>query len=289
MRIALLAFVAGASLLTGCAANLKSVRDFADETKKISVAFDPLLAATVEQCRQKVEAKLLYAGGPVRSFKPEDIARTADDTCKSIEEKNATAKKIDTVLFDYADKLSALAGDGVASSVDDDYDALSKKIAGFEDIPKEKLAAVSALTKFLTRTAIAQAQKQAVAEALDHEEAVGVLGDALVLYTRRAYGGYLKERKSEIGIYSDALRDGSIAASPLLAKLQLVELHKESLAIAEREKVIPSLEKSVAQMKASLKDLRKNLDQLSDKQRREEVVKLAREVRALYQQLDKAF
>jgi DNA repair exonuclease SbcCD ATPase subunit len=289
MRIALLAFITGASLLTGCAANLKSVRDFADETKKISVAFDPLLAATVEQCKRKVETKLLYAGGPVRSFKPEEMTRTADDTCRSIAEANATAKKIDVVLFDYADKLSALAGDGVASSVDDDYDALSKKLADFKEIPKEKLTAVSALVKFLTKTAIAQAQKQAVAEALDHEEAVGVLGDALVLYTRRVYGGYLVDRKREIGTYSESIRDAIIAAPPLLAKLQLIELHKESLAITEQEKVIPSLEKSVAQMKASLKDLRKNLDRLSDKERRQEVEKLAKEVKALYQQLDKAF
>lgn len=289
MKIFFPTLLVGLSLMTGCAANLKSVRSFADETKKISVAFDPLLAATVEQCEKKVEAKMLYAGPPLSEFKPEDIAKTAENTCKAIAQENATAKDIGVALSDYASKLSAIAGDGVASSVDEDYDSLSKKIGEFKDVPKEKVTAVTALFKFITKSLIAQNQKQAIAEALDHEEAVGVLGDALVLYTERVYGAYLTERNRDLKEYSDLLRSANIPAPQLLAKLQLVELHRESIAMQEQQKVIPALRTSVAQMKTSLKDLRDNLDKLSDKEQRQEVTKLAKEVRALYQQLNKAF
>lgn len=289
MKIFYPTLLVGLLLMTGCAANLKSVRSFADETKKISVAFDPLLTATVEQCKKKVETKMLYAGPSLSDFKPEDIAKAAENTCKAIAQENTTAKNIGVALSDYASKLSAIAGDGIASSVDDDYDALSKKIGEFKDVPKEKVTAVTALFKFITKNLIAKNQKQAIEEALDHEEAVGVLGDALVLYTERVYGAYLTERDRDLKEYSDSLRSANIPAPQLLAKLQLVELHRESIALQEQRKVIPALRTSVAQMKTSLRDLRENLDKLSDKEQRQEVTKLAKEVRALYQQLNKAF
>lgn len=289
MKIFYPTLLVGLLLMTGCSANLKSVRSFADETKKISVAFDPLLAATVEQCKKKIETKMLYAGLRLSDFKPDEIAKTAEDTCKAIAQENATARDIGVALSDYASKLSAIAGDGVASSVDDDYDALSKKIGEFKDVPKEKVTAVTALFKFMTKSLIGQNQKQAIAEALDHEEAVGVLGDALVLYTERVYGAYLIERDRDLKEYSDSLRSANIPAPQLLAKLQLVELHRESIALHEQRKLIPALRTSVAQMKTSLRDLRDNLDKLSDKEQRQEVTKLAKDVRALYQQLNKAF
>lgn len=282
-------FLALVFLLVGCATNLKTVRDFADETKKISVGFDPIFAAMVEQCTKKVESKLLYAGKAVKDFSPADNAKIASDTCKPMSDSISTAKGISGALSDYSNKLSAIAGDGVASSVNNNYDALEAKLGGFKDIPQEKLGAVSGLFKFITKAAISQWQRRAIEEALNHEESIGVLGDALVIYTDHVYGGYLKERNRDVVFYADSLRDGSIQAPALLAKLQLIELQKELSLIVEQQKVIPAMQKAVDQMKVSLKDLRSNLDKLTDAQRQEEVTKLAKEVKVLYQQLNKAF
>jgi len=280
----------GLSLLTGCATNLKAVRDFADETKKISVAFDPLLASTVDQCEQREIQKKLYASdAPLIDFDSEKISARATSICKPIADENVVAKGISSALSDYASKLSAVAGDGVASSVDDDYDALAKKLGDFKDLPKEKVTAVSGVLKFLTRAVIERAQKQEIEAALNHEEAVGALADALVTYAERVYGGYIADRSRDIRAYKNALLKGDIKAPELLAKLQLVELRSQELQLAERAKVIPALRKSVAQMKQALKDLRANLDKLSDEQQRAEVEKLAKDVKSLYQQLAKAF
>lgn len=289
MRIALWVLAFGTLLLTGCA-NLKAVRDFADETKKISVAFDPLLAATVTQCEEREKSKRLYTGtATVRQFDPGVIAENAADTCKPIADENETAKSISATLANYAGKLSAIASDGVASSVDDDYDALAKKLGEFKDFPKEKISAVNGLFKFLTRVIIARDQRREIEEALSHEEAIGVLGDALVLYSERVYGGYITDRNRDLDDFQGFIKTGDIAMPVMLAKLQLIQLTNEQTQLAEQRKVIALLKKAVIQMKASLKDLRANLNNLSSEERLKEVAKLAKEVRALYQQLNKAF
>jgi uncharacterized coiled-coil protein SlyX len=277
-------------LLSGCAANLKAVRDFADETKKVSVAFNPLLTATVTQCQEREKSRRLYTGTTkAASFDPVEIGNAAAATCQPIADENETAKAISTTLANYADKLSALAADGVASSVDDDYDALLKKLGQFENFPKDKVAAVVGLVKFLTRVIISGQQRREVEQALSHEDAIGTLGDALVLYSDRVYGGYIKDRTRDNADFMAFIKEGSISMPEMLAKLQLIHLASEQAQLAEQRKVIDALSKAVGQMKASLKDLRSNLNNLSDEQRFNEVAKLAKEVRGLYQQLDKAF
>jgi len=290
MKIAVLLLAAVTSVLTGCATDLKAVRAFADETKKISVAFDPLLAGAVVQCQEREKFKRLYTGtATVRQFDPVDISKQAAETCKPIADENATAKRVSAALASYADKLSAVAGDGVASSVDDDYDALAGKLGEFKDFPKDKVSALSGLFKFLTRAVIARQQRREIEDALNHEEAIGLLADALVLYSERVYGGYIKDRTRDNEDYKEFIRNGDIAMPVILAKLQLIQLTAEQQKLADQRKVIPLLRDSVAQMKLTLKDLRMNLNNLSDSERLKEVAKLAKEVRALYQQLDKAF
>ncbi len=290
MRILFPLLAIGISVLTGCATNLKPVRDFADETKKVAVAFDPLLTGAVKQCQEREKFKRLYTGtATVKEFDPIDIGKKATETCKPISEENNTAKDISTTLANYAGKLSAIAGDGVASSVDDNYDALANKLGEFKDFPKDKVSALTGFFKFLTRAAIAREQRREIEDALSHEEAIGLLADALVLYSERVYGGYINDRTRDNDDFKSLIKSGDIAMPEILAKLQLIQLTNEQAQLADQSKVIAALKSSVGQMKRTLKDLRLNLDNISDSERLKEVMALAKEVKALYQQLDKAF
>ena len=289
-RLSLWLLAAATLLLGGCTTPLKAVRGFADETKKISVAFDPLLAGTVTQCQEREKYTQLYASTTaVRDFDPAAIAAQATANCKPIADENETARGISGALASYADKLSALAGDGVASSVDDDYDTLAKKIGEFKDFPADRATAAAALLKFITHAVIAREQQREVADALSHEEAVGLLADALVLYSERVYGGYITFRTQDNDRFKDYIRSGSIPMPPLLARLQLIQLTNDQAQLAQQRQMIAALRSAVTQMKLTLKDLRANLGNLTAEQRLKEVDRLAKEVRSLYKQLDKAF
>lgn len=277
-----------ALLLPGCATNLAAVRDFADETKKIGVAFDPILGKAVEQCRQQFLQRRVYTtDSALVKFDAESVLKQASETCKPIEDENATAKRMSKALADYASQLSALAANGVATSVSDDYDALTAKLGEFKDAPKEKLGAISSLLKYITRSILAKSQHDAIVEALSHEEAVGALSDGLVVYSDRVYGAYLAERLKDQPLLADALRAES--ASPISSRLRLMDVYQQTLNLTEQKKATASLRKAVDQMKTSMRDLRQNVDTLSARERVAEVQKLSKEVRALYEQLAKAF
>jgi DNA repair exonuclease SbcCD ATPase subunit len=287
MRTAL-ALVAVAAALTGCATNLAPVRDFADETKKISVAFEPILDRAVEQCRQKFIDRRVYTSDvAAKKFDAKKTIADADETCKAIQDENGTARQISGVLADFADQLAAAAADGLPSQLDGSYDALAGKLAEFKDVPAEKVGAINGLFKFLTRAVVARAQRQTIEEALSHEDAVATLADALVVYTDRVYGAYVRERRSDSASINEALQ----AASNNVAttRLQLMDVYRRDQQLQEQYKTVATMRTSVEQMKATMKDVRANLDRLSDGQRAAEIKKLSREVRALYQQLAKAF
>lgn len=275
-------------LLTGCAANLKAVREFADETKKISVAFDPVIHQAVEHCKQQYLQRRIYSTDkPLSSFDPEGAINDAADTCRPITDEETTAKEMSKALSDYAGQLSALAADGVASSVDDNYDALVAKLGEFKDLPQEKIGAVSSLLKFITRSIIAKSQRDAIVDALSHEEAVGALADALVVYSDRVYSGYIQGRLQDQPTFADLLRAES--ASPISSRLRILDVYQQTLTLQEQHKATASLRAAVSQMKTSMRDLRQNVDRLSSQERLAEVQKLSKEVKLLYHQLAKAF
>ncbi|MBA3007820.1 MAG: hypothetical protein KKB91_10020 [Proteobacteria bacterium] len=275
-------------LLTGCTTNLKPVREFADETKKISVAFDPVINQAVEHCKQQFLQRRIYTTDkPLKGFDPEGAINEASDTCKPITDQMATAKEMSKALSDYAGQLSALAADGVASSVDDNYDALAAKLREFKDIPQEKIGAVSSLLKFITRSIIAKSQHDAIVDALSHEEAVGALADALVVYSDRVYSAYIQERLKDQPVFTDQLRAES--ASPISSRLRILDVYQQTLTLQEQHKATAGLRAAVSQMKMTMRDLRQNIDRLSSQERLAEVQKLSKEVRSLYQQLAKAF
>jgi hypothetical protein len=277
-----------ALLLSGCATNLSAVRGFADETKKIGVAFDPILGKAVEQCMQQFLQRRIYTTDTALArFDAESALKQASETCKPIEDENATAKRMSKALADYASQLSALAADGVASSVSDDYDALAAKLGDFKDAPKEKIGAITSLLKYITRSILAKSQHDAVVEALSHEEAVGALADTLVVYSVRVYGAYLAERLRDQPVIVEVLLAES--ASPISSRLRLMDVYQQTQSLAEQQKATASIRTAVEQMKLSMRDLRQNVDKLSAQERISEVQKLAKDVRALYEQLSKAF
>ena len=287
MKLCHLALVP-ALLLTGCATNLSAVRDFADETKKISVAFDPVLDRAVDQCQQKTLQKSIYTTSrPLKDFDPSKAVADAKDACQPIVDANTSAKQISQALADYATQLSELAADGVATSVNDNYDALAAKIGAFEGVPQDKVGAATALLKFITRNVLAKAQRDAIVEMLSHEEGVDTLADALVVYTDRVYGGYVTERLRDQEDFLMAL--GAETATPISSRLRMMEVRQQTVTLQQQKQTVANFRRAVAQMKASLHDLRQNVDKLSDKERLIQVKKLAKEVKALYAQLAKAF
>lgn len=277
-----------ALLLSGCATNLSAVRSFADETKKIGVAFDPIIGKAVEHCRQQFLQRRIYTtDSALARFDADSTLKQAGETCKPIEDESATAKRMSKALSAYASQLSALAADGVASSVSDDYDALAAKLGEFKDVPKEKIGAIASLLKYITRSIVSKSQHDAVVEALSHEDAVGALADALVVYSDRVYGAYLAERLRDQPVLVEALRAES--ASPISSRLRIMDVYQQAQSLAEQRKATASIRTAVEQMKLSMRDLRQNVDKISAEERVREVRKLAKDVDALYEQLSKAF
>ncbi len=275
------------ALLAGCV-NLDSVRDFADETRKISVAFDPFLAGAVRQCEQKAINRKVYAdSGAIKNFDAQKVADEATASCKPIAQQNATARQINTTLAAYAAALSAMAGDGVAASLDDGLGDLAKELGAFPGMPAAQIGNVDKLVKFLARAALVRQQKSAIEEALSHREAVGALGDALVTYAERVYGAYVRESDEDLGLFSDGLRDGT--TPELLARLQLMELRRQQLQLQAQLKTVAALRRSVAEMKLAMADLQAHLGELGSDERKQQMLKLAKEVKTLSGQVLQAF
>lgn len=289
MRLISLFLIVVATLLSGCATNLQAVRGFAAETKKISVAFDPMLNATVARCQANVLQKRIFSSQRAVNFNADEVEKLTNTTCHPIEESNVKAKEISGALGSYAEKLAEIAGDGVAASVDDDFESLSKKLSEFPDIPKEKVGAVSALAKFLTQAIVRREQTQAIEEALSHESAVGALGDALVTYSKRVYLQYDKEYLKAIEEYEKDLSSSGSGMPAILSRQLLWKFHLDKQSSKSVLNSADSFAASVTQMKAALQDLRLNVNNLSDKERFTAVQKLVKEVHALYKSLNQAF
>jgi uncharacterized coiled-coil protein SlyX len=282
----------GLVVLTGCATNLKSVREFADETKKVAVAFGPFISTANMDCRSNSSIKYLYGQSDLSTFEVSQMDKISAASCKSFVEHNETAGGINASLVAYAEQLSALAGDGVPTQLNDSFESLAAKLNSFPDIPADKVNAASSLLKFLARTIIIQQQRREIEAMLSHEDAFATLADAMVTYVARVNQSYVKQAKFDIETTVLALKQGKTGTLPvpeLVGKLQIVELRKRTAQMDEQEKSIESFKNAVAQVKKTMSDLRANLGSLSDKERRLEVESLVKEVRALYAQLNKSF
>lgn len=104
----LLLYASASLLLGGCATDLAPVRTFADQTQKMSVHFEPMLAGGVRSCMDKAMRKRLILAERFDAQASEQAAR-AD--CAAIAQAGASIASLNDVLLRYAQTMAALADD----------------------------------------------------------------------------------------------------------------------------------------------------------------------------------
>jgi hypothetical protein len=287
---AAVAIVTGA-LLAGCV-NLGAVRSYADETKKLTSAFTPMLDGSVQSCRDRKSRIRLYTG--TQPFDPVQISKDVDKLCNSIAESNGHALEIARTLSDYAEVLAKLAGEAVPNVLDSSEDRLKVALGRLRDsdgkalVPEAKLSAVFNLAKFVSHAATGYFRDREVRAALNHHEAVETLGNALALYVRSNFMGYVADERRDLDIIFKAI--GAREKSEYLAARYIQrELWVVRSQLDAKEKSAKQFEAATARMIAAHKDLLENADRLDDPARYKEIFAFARDVRALQEQLRDAF
>ena len=276
-------------LATGCA-NLAPVKTYADETKKLAAAFDPMLAGAVSTCRQKLERKTFIAG--TEPFNVVAVREQAKRICKPLEDANPGVAALNDLLLHYADTLAALANEQLPS-YKIELDGLKASINGLKDgtepiLPPAKVGAVIALAEFLARLATQRAATSEIKNLLDQQEGHDAAVDALSKYATLVYLAYLKDSRTELKVLVAAL-DIQERTQPLAARYLKTHLAAEDDKLAALELAVPAFVASVEQMKSARAELRLKLDRPDDADLRKQLVAFAKEVRNLRKQLHEAF
>ena len=280
MRTACDCLVLATVMLAGCATNLAPVRDFGAQTRALAEAFEPLLADSLEHCRSQVLDRRLYASEePAVHFDPAAAWAQADDACRPLQQANAQARQLAAALDDYGRRLAELASDTLPRALNDEHDALATAWLALGEAPKARVDAVRALSRFLSQRALGASQREAIGQALAHEEAVGAIAETLATYAQRVHGGLLTQRLADLPPLSDAVRAQS--GAPAGTRWQLMALHRQGLALRSQQQAAPRLQRAVAQLKASLRELRQDPARQDAAARWDALDTLAREIRAL--------
>jgi hypothetical protein len=276
-----------AALVQGCT-NLAAVRTYADETKKVSAAFDPMLGGSTTSCVERIKRRKLITS---RKFDAEQAEKDAKALCKSIDEDNKVISALNDLLGQYADTLAALADDKLPSykkELDGLKDSLGKvkKNSGAALIDKDKLGAVASLMDSLSRIATEQMQKSAIRELLGHEDGIKGITDALKDYADLNYRGWLNDETREIGSLKSALEKSQERLAANYIQTLLLE---EQQQIDARAKTIDAFVKSVAALRRAHSEVRVKFDEVDDKELRAKLADFATEVAQLRKQLKDAF
>jgi len=289
-RMPLAIVLAALALLSGCA-NLAPVRSFADETKKLSAAFDPMLAGSMASCTDKYKRKKLFTS---RNFDPVAAENAAAELCGPIDENNQIIAELNGLLAQYADTLAALADDKLPS-YKSELDGLAASLGkvkkpGSQDslIPPAKLSAVAALTEFLSRAATEHLQKSAIRDLLNHEEAIMTVTNALKDYATLNYLAWLRDERRENEVLRKSL-DGSAAMEPLAANYLKTVLLDEDRQIAARENTVYAFVQSVQQLQKSNAEIRQKFDHLNDRELLTQLARFSDQVFKLRKQVRNAF
>ncbi len=282
--LALISLVA----LNGCA-NLAAVRTFADDTKKLSAAFDPMLAGASASCTDKYIRKKLITS---THFDPAAVEQAAAELCGPIEADNQVVARLNLLLEQYADTLAALADDKLPS-YKTELDGLTASLgkvrkAGSQEslVSPDKLGAVAALSEFLSRIATRHLQKEAIRDLLNHEAAIQTVTNALKEYATLNYRAWLRdERRENEVLYRSLDRSNETLAANYLKTVLLNENRK----IAEREKAIDGFVTAVDQFQKANAEIRRKFEYQDDKELIAELTSFAKEVSRLRQQIHGAF
>jgi hypothetical protein len=293
-RICSVSFVSAvllcAAFLAGCA-NLPAVRTYADETKKLSAAFEPMLAGSTSSCVEKFKRKKMITSRNFDAIAAEQAARSL---CGSIDEDNKIIADLNSLLEQYADTLAALANEKLPSykkELDGLKDSLSKvKRPGTQDslINDEKLTAIASLADVLSRIVTQHMQKVAIRELLNHEKAIVSITDALKEYSTLNYRGWLKNEKDEIAVLRKSLND-TAKTEPLFSNYLETLLLTEEKQIDVRDKLVDAFVKSVDKLQKSHSELLKNFDTLDNKELLAQLIDFENEVSKLRKQVRDAF
>lgn len=272
------------ALLTGCATPLGAVRDFARDTRRLGESFTPMLDLAVKQCEQAfIDRRIYTTDAPLSRFDPAATLEAARATCRPIAQENTSALALSRTLTEYAEQLSALAADDLAQRADDDFDAVAAQARRFSALPAEQVDAVNGLIKFVGRRALAYSQREAIREALGHEQAVGAVADALARYADRVYRATLNDRQRDQPLLLDMLRQQK--AAPISARLGMLDLQREADTLQTQQHTIDALHTAVTQLKTSLRALRENIDHLSRPELLAELRKLSKDVNSVRKNL----
>lgn len=285
-----LALVLACCIVSACS-NLAPVRTFADETKKLSAAFDPMLTGSSTSCVEKYKRKKLITAD---KFDPEVAEKKAKELCGPMDEDNKTIADLNGLLEQYADTLAALADEKLPSyktelnGLKDSLGKIKKPGTGEALINADKLGAITALTEFLSRIATQHMQKAAIRDLLAHEAAINTITAALKDYANLNYKAWLRDEQREILVLRKALDER--AAKEMLASNYLKTiLLSEERQIAAREKTVDAFIKSVTELQKSNAEIRKKFDRLDDKELLDQLKQFGKEVAALRNQLKDAF
>jgi hypothetical protein len=282
-----LLLAASASLLLGgCATNLAPVRNFADQTQKMSVHFEPMLAGGVHSCMDKAMRKRLILAERFDAQASEQAAR-AD--CAAIAQASASIASLNDVLLRYAQTLAALADDKLPvykeefSGLGDALGGLAQPGAGAPLLDADKLAKVVKLSEHLSRLATQRRQKSALRELLDEQEAVDIVSNALKEYAQRSYRAGLQDELRDLDLLRGAV-DKAAPREPLAANYIRTRLHLEGGQLREREKIVAAYVAAVDALQASVAALRANFDHLQAPELERQLAQFSRDVDTLQRQ-----
>jgi hypothetical protein len=285
-----LAMLLSVGIISGCA-NLVPVRTFADETKKLSAAFGPMLVGATASCMEKFTRKQLLTPW---HFDAADVDRRAKELCSPINADNTVIAGLNALLGQYADTLLALADDKLPSYRTElyglKYSLGQVKRPGSSDalVNAGNLAAITSLAEFLGQIATQQLQERAIRDLLGHEAAINAITAALGDYTALDYKAWLKDEACEIVILRRSLNE-SAKSEPLAANYLKMILFADERQNEARTVAADAFVKSVAGLQKSNSELRLKFDQMDDKQLLEQLVSFAKDVSTLRKQVNDAF
>lgn len=275
-------------VLVGCA-DLSPVKSFADETKKMAAAFDPLTRGTVDACEARMVLRKTIT--TEKDFDAEQVRAQAKAMCQPLTDGAKYIVEIESVLASYADTLAALADEklpsykaefsGLKSAVD------GVQIDGKSILPKDKVAAVTDLAAFIARLVTQRAAAREAKALLDQQEGFDAAVDALTAYVRLIHKPYLEERLTLVSKQLPKELTATSASEPLAARVQKMALQEDAARTRQALAAAGKFESAAGKLKAARAETRARLDDknLDPKQ----LLALAEEVRGLRKQLVSAF
>src|SRR5450830_114490 len=259
-------------LLAGCATDLAPVRTFAEQTQKMSVHFEPMLAGGVHSCMDKAMRKRLILAERFDAQASEQAAR-AD--CAAIAQASASIASLNDVLLRYAHTMAALA-DAKLPVYQEEFRGLGDALGGLAQpgagaplLDANKLSKVVKLSEHLSRLATQRVQKSALRELLDEQEAVDIVSNALKEYAQRSYRAGLQDELRDLDLLRGAV-DKAAPREPLAANYIRTRLHLEGRQLQERETIVAAL--------------RVNLDHLQAPELERQLAQFSRDVATLQKQ-----